>query len=60
MEAALFFEGTLLSRLFKFYRQFLKKEKMFKQNKQLGKQKKNFNVGTKTTLLGALFPEIVR
>ena len=59
MEAALFFEGTLLSRLFKFYRQFLKKEKMLKQNKQLGKQK-NFNVGTKTTLLGALFPEIVR
>ena len=51
MEAALFFEGTLLSRLFKFYRQFLKKEKMLKQN---------FNVGTKTTLLGALFPEIVR
>jgi hypothetical protein len=41
MEAALFFEGTLLSRLFKFYRQFLKKEKMLKQNKQLGKQKKN-------------------
>ena len=60
MEAALFFEGTLLSRLFKFYRQFLKKEKMLKQNKQLGKQKKKFNVGTKTTLLGALFPEIVR
>jgi hypothetical protein len=40
MEAALFFEGTLLSRLFKFYRQFLKKEKMLKQNKQLSENKK--------------------
>jgi hypothetical protein len=57
MEAALFFEGTLLSRLFKFYRQFLKKEKNVKTAL---KTKKNFNVGTKTTLLGALFPEIVR
>jgi len=47
MEAALFFEGTLLSRLFKFYRQFLKKEKMLKQNKQLWKQKKILMWGRK-------------
>jgi len=44
MEAALFFEGTLLSRLFKFYRQFLKKEKMLKQ---LWKQKKILMWGRK-------------
>jgi hypothetical protein len=42
MEAALFFEGTLLSRLFKFYRQFLKKEKNVQTKQTARKTKKKF------------------